>query len=558
MFATIRRHQSWLLATIVAITIVSFVAFGPNGCNKVNGNARGGGGGEYGSLGGRPITLDQLRAAARQVLLEYGLRQNQWPDYTMPEVQRSVDYQAYLNLFLEDKMKELGIEVTPQATARYYQRFFGPNLPVAELERKVLMPNKMSVEDLDRLLRFYVGKEQLMQMAGLNGFVVTPQEAEKEYRNDHLEVATSAIFYSATNFMSSVPTNAAAVAQFYTNHLAEYKVPERVLIDYVKFNVTNYLASAEKAMTNIEAIVDLDVKENGTNLFVGAKTPAESRAAFKTRRLKEYGILEARRDAFAFANELSGIQPVSADNLRTLATKKGMQVISPAPFDRENGPQDMTTPMQFIKPAFSRTADDPVAPPITTEDGAYVLVAKLLLPSSIPPLNTIEAKVATDYRHIQALMLTEQAATKLYNTYLTNALPLGIKFPAYCDEAKVKLEPLPPFSRSTRSLPDKVEDRVDLKALQYVGFDLAPGQPSQPMRGKDGAFILYVDRILPLNEVTVKAELPEYTAKVRQYRLNNAFNEWMSAQVRRDTRFVEMLMKMQSDQQVKSARPAKS
>jgi hypothetical protein len=121
--------------------------------------------------------------------------------------------------------------------------------------------------------------------------------------------------------------------------------------------------------------------------------------------------------------ELEAMLPLKVDNLRELPAKKEMTVITPAPFDRENGPQDMTTPLQFVRAAFGRTPEEPFAPPVITEDGVYVLAQRQVIPSSIPPFKTIEAKVADDYRHEQALMLTAQAAIKLSTAYVPNALP---------------------------------------------------------------------------------------------------------------------------------------
>ena len=67
--------------------------------------------------------------------------------------------------------------------------------------------------------------EQLQQVVGLTGEFVTPQEAAAAYQRDHQELSAQIVFFSASNYLSSVPAAPAAVAQFYTNYLAEYRLP---------------------------------------------------------------------------------------------------------------------------------------------------------------------------------------------------------------------------------------------------------------------------------------------------------------------------------------------
>lgn len=567
MFATIRRHQKWLYAVIATITIASFVVF--MGKSGTRGGGDGRGPGQFGSIGGHEITMEELNNAKQAVQLSYFLEHGHWPDMDSVEAERSVNFQAYIHLFMEQKMRDLGVIVTPEATANFYRRMFPENLSVGDLARRILEQRykqkdfspqmvDQAVDDLDRVLRFDLGRSQLMLLTGMYGYLMTPQEAEMEFRNDNQEVQTSMAFYSASNFLASVPANAGAVATYYTNHLAEYRIPERAQVEYVKFNVTNYLDAAKKAITNLDVIADAYEKEHGTNWFGGAKTAEESRSAVKNEYVREHALVDARHDAYAFATELDDIAPKVAANLGTLAAKKGMNVITPAPFDRENGPQDSSTPLQFVRAAFARTPDEPFAPPITTEDGVYVLALKAILPSEVPSFTSIEKKVEADYRHQQALTLAGQAAVKLFGTYETNAMPKGISFASACKEAKVNLEPLPPFSRVTTTLSDKVEDLADINTLKAVAFNTPVGQISPPARGHDGVFLLSVDKLLPFDEAKFKSEFPAFLTRVRQLRMNDAFNQWLNLQITHDQPFAQLLRELQQEAQKRSVSAAKS
>ena len=54
------------------------------------------------------------------------------------------------------------------------------------------------------------------------------------YKREHQEVATEAVFFSASNYLAGVTVPPSALAQFYTNRLAVYRLPERVQVSYVR------------------------------------------------------------------------------------------------------------------------------------------------------------------------------------------------------------------------------------------------------------------------------------------------------------------------------------
>ena len=117
--------------------------------------------------------------------------------------------------------------------------------------------------------------EQLQQTIGLTGELITPQEAAIAYQHDHQELSAQIVFFSASNYLSSVTATPAAVAQFYTNHLAEYRLPDRAQVSYVAFELSNYLAAAEQKLgrTNLDNQVDMIYRQYGLKGVPDAKTP---------------------------------------------------------------------------------------------------------------------------------------------------------------------------------------------------------------------------------------------------------------------------------------------
>jgi len=62
--------------------------------------------------------------------------------------------------------------------------------------------------------------------------------------------------------------------------------------------------------------------------------------------------------------------------------------------------------------------------------------------------------------------------------------------------------------------------------LKDVAFALAPGKTSPFVKSPDGGLVLHVVSRQPVDEAKLKAELPAYTAKVREERRHQAINEW--------------------------------
>jgi parvulin-like peptidyl-prolyl isomerase len=317
--------------------------------------------------------------------------------------------------------------------------------------------------------------------------------------------------------------------------------------------VTNYLAGAQKAMTNLDLEVDETYRRYGTNLFPEAKTPAEAKAKIRESAIREHALLEARRAAGEFAEKLDVMEPKAAGNLDELAKTNGLAARATAPFSREEGPAELKVGEKFSQAAFKLTQVEPFAGPIMADDGVYVVALKQQIPSEVPPLASIGAKVTEDYRMLQAMQLAHQAAAK-FSTTLTNGLAQGKAFDAICADAGIKPERLPAFALSTETLPEKTEDQVPLPTLKELAFTTPVGKSSEPERSRDGVFILYVEKKLPVDKAKLKTELPAFLATVRQNRENEVINGWLSREFGRDPKLVEQMQKLNQSAQERAAR----
>ena len=528
MFGTIRKHQTWLWVIIIAVTVVAFVIYF-NPSTQFGGPAPVT---EFGRIRGERITRDKLVAAQKEAMLHYLVRTGEWPDSAGREGGFDVEREAYARLFLLQLVRDWGLEVSPAVSARLAQEilraFAGENQPVSleAFVRQVLAPRQFTLEDFERFVRHEAALQELVTLLALPGQMVTPAEARGLYEREHQEISVQVVNFLALNHLPQVTVSTQAVAQFYTNQMARYRIPERVQVSYVAFPVSNYLAAAESelARTNLDEIVQANLDRLGTNYVQFGSTVEEARQKIRQELIRRQALLLARRAANEFATVLFDREPVRSENLRVVAAERGLEVGTLEPFTLEEGPQGFDGGPEFAQVAFRLSEDNPFSAPVVGPEAVYVLGFVKRLPSEVPPLESIFARVLTDYRYEQAIQRARQAAEQ-FRAALTNALARGRSFAEVCTASNLHPVLLPPFSWSTRSLP-QVEQDLPLAQFKQVAFATPVGEVSPVVPTRDGAMLIYVQDRMPLDQARMEKELPQFTAYLRRLRMNDLFNEW--------------------------------
>jgi len=554
MIGTIRKHQTWLWIVIVTIVVVCFtVFFSP--ANRGTGSGRGSY--NYGSVNGERISEDDFSNARKEVHLQYFFMSGgSWIDSEADAKKAGFDLEqrTYARLLLIQKEDQLGIHVSSETAGQFATEMLHQFGSPSEFVQKVLEPRHLEMNDLDRFFRHELGIQELISTIGISGKLVTPQEAQALYVREHEELSTEAVFFNASNYLASVSAPAEAVSQFYTNHMPEYEIPERVQVSYVKFGYSNSIAKAEKEMTNLTEIVESNLQRLGSNYVRYGKTPEEAKGKIREDILMKIALPEVRKEAIAFAGPL--FEPTNAPTLEDLAKSKGLAANVTPPFDIGSGPTNLDVGSEFTKAAFALSAERPVGEPVISRDGVYVISFKKKLPREIPPLDKIHDQVVFDYKYQQAVAQARKAGRELATT-LTNGLTQGKSFDAICTEAKVKPIMLPPFSISTREL-SEVEDHIPLNGsrtrmgLKDIAFSTQPGKTSAFHDTNEGGIIVYVKSKLPLDEAKMKTELPSFIAYVRQSRSREAFDAWFRKEAEKGLRDTPLARPQQPPTSAKS------
>lgn len=533
MFGTIRKHQTWLWVIIIIVVVIAFVIY-------FNPSTRQGQGGpmrseNFGTIAGETITRDKFADANREVYLMFFTRYGDWPDKEAQRTGFNEVRETFYRLLLLKKARELNIHVSDTVVAqlareilRAFEQAGAGTL--AEFEQRILAPRGMQRKDFERFVRNEVAIQELASLIGGSGRLVTPEEARETYAREYEELSTQMVVLSATNYLPAISVSAESVAQFYTNQMPRYRLPERVQVSVVAFPASNHLAAAEAELsaTNLNEIVEANLQRLGTNYVRIAPTLDAAKTKIREQIIHRDALNKARRAAYDFATVLFDQEPLQAGNLRALAQARELPVQALAPFDRERGPLDLDVGLNFVQAAFKLSADTPFSSPVVEEDAVYILALDRRVPSEVPPFESVRDRVTADWRYEQAVQQARQAG-QAFQATLTNGLAAGKSFTELCTAAKLKPVFLPPVSLATRSVAE-IERDLPLSQFKQVAFNTPVGQASDLIFTRHGGVIIQVQSRLPLDEAKMKTDLPAFTATLRQIRQNDAFNEWFRKQ----------------------------
>jgi len=541
MIGTIRKHSKWLWFIIIIATVSSLLVFFSPSQRMGNGGVVGNE--NFGSIYGKKITRDAYAEARREFYLFYFFHYGEWPDQNTTLKPADLDREVYVRMLLVQKAADLGIYIGENAEASAATEMLrslgrnGQTVPEGEFVKQVLTPKGLAIADFENFVRDDLVIQQLIQALGLSGALVTPQEAAVVYERDHREISAQIVFFSASNYLSQVETTPDNVAQFYTNYLADYRLPDRVQVSYVQFDVTNFFpqAKAEWAKTNFDELVGDVYAQQGAQDFPDAKTPDEAKAKIRDELIRRRALADARVQANDFASTVFNQDPPHAENLAAVAKQEGLTVHATAPFGSQYGPDEFIAPEGFTKAAFALTPDEPFAGPISSADAVYVIALTRQLPSEIPPLEEILNRVTQDYQLHEATFLAQRAGTNFART-LPDQLAGGKNFAAICVAAGLQPQTLPPFSLGTQKLPELGDHADDLTQLKQAAFSTPNGSASLFEQTDEGGFVVQVQSRLPVDQSAMKSELPKFTADLRRERENEAFDEWLQAEANRELR----------------------
>ena len=557
MIGTIRKHSGLLWWTIIPITIISFVWFMGSGPSRNKGGT--GVGGTYGTIYGHEITGGEVAQARKDFDIYFLVNYGEWPEKNRNVNPQQIEQQVYLNLLLTQKAKNLAVSVPDAVVEDAASQMLrstaltralntgGQPVPMDKFVENVLKQKGYTAADFQNAVRTQLIIEQLRLTLGLPGALVTPQEAAALYDREHSEVSAQAVFFSASNYLSQVTVTPADAAQFYTNYMSYYRQPDRLQVNYVWFNLTNFLAQskAEWAKTNFEATVDASFRQFSTTAEFKDMKADDAKAKIREVLIQRRALNDAADLAKEFVSELWAMEPVKPENITALAQKKGLTVKLSAPFAATgmNAP-DFANAAAVEPAAFKLSAESPFSDRILGDDGIYVIGLANQLPSAIPPFAEIRGRVQEDLRGQLALERAHKAGTNFYFNAAVQ-VAAGKSFAQVAVSEGHSPVILSPFSLSSASIPE-AGDRAEIGQLKQAGFTTTPGQVSQFMSTADGGFVMFVQKMSAPDAALKAAAMSNpagFLSQVRRGRENEAFNIWVNNEANREFRNIAVFQK---------------
>lgn len=536
---------------IIVATIISFVAyFAPSrkystgeGGPTVTAN--------FGSINGEAITPEQFGMAVQEARILLRINTGEWPNFdTKKEQLTQIARQRVLLISLLDQYH---IVPTQEAAARFIKQLLGvrPTDVVSqdkinEVLTKLAHEGGVTLDDIDRFALHQAAQQYLVALVGMSGELITTNEAAVFYRRENEPMETELVTFPATNYYASITPTQKDIEDFYDKREADYRLPDRIVVNYVVFDNSNYTAAAEKDMgTNISEQVDQAYLQAGPAAFKDKSgvqlSPEAAKEKIKKEILQYAMSIEARKAANGFINDLGqghdDQHPFSPDDLFTIAKTRHMEVHTTAPFDMKNPPEALDIPETKIHMLFSLRADDPddkertmlyATSPLVGENGVYIVGLKERIPSVIQPLSEVHDKVVADYRDAMAQEMSK-AAGKRFQDALQDGMTQGKSFDTMCAAQFVRPRKLSPFSLMTESIPE-IADKEEFHAIQYVAGKLQAGGISPFVPTAKGGFLLYVKAHLPVDVAEMNEKLPGYLARMREQLQIAAFNQWFGRQ----------------------------
>ncbi|MGA2543614.1 MAG: SurA N-terminal domain-containing protein [Verrucomicrobiota bacterium] len=551
MTNTFRRHHKTVMWIIIVATIVTFVYYLTPNATRSGGGGGAGPTAPAGTLNGEPVSQPQFEVAMQEAKVAVRMGSGRWP--TAQEITQQLPNLAFRQLYIAAKLKEMDLDVPVEATAALTRRIFGvlPGQALSKDEFQKFVKNelnergKVSEEDFYHWVRDQVGLKLLMDLYGMNGELITAKEVESFFRRDHESMTVELVRFPLTNYTAQIVPTEKDIQDAYVKRQAAYRLPDREQINYIHFNITNYLPAADAIMagkSNLDTLVEQTyLSREAASWKDEAGNPLSADAA--KAKIKEDSRLQVFARQVAQTNALQLIQLffdgrkdkqdqlITKDELEKFAASNGLTVVTPPAFDEPNPPKELQLHPMYLNMIFQMNTNSPedqykLAP---ATNGFFFLGLDRKLPSENQPLEAVRARVIEDYRNQKAMDLAIHAGTN-FEAAVRDGLAKGLSFEEICAEQKIKPQTLTPFSHETKSIPE-IQDENEFDYVKGLAYQLPVGQIAPFEQPAADGFVIYLKARTPADESIVERDLPAFLASQRELRQSAAFGIWLNREM---------------------------
>src|SRR3954468_4266094 len=172
MIGTIRKHQQWLWAIIITITIASFIFWtGNRGANDSAGRS-----GDFGTVNGEHVTKEDYLNARNEALLQYFFTSGGkfYNEQDAKKANFNLEQRTYIRLLLVQKQDQFGVRVSSEKAGQFATRMVqqferGAAMNANDfVNQHILQPQGLTLQDFDRFVRHEIGIQELISSIGLS------------------------------------------------------------------------------------------------------------------------------------------------------------------------------------------------------------------------------------------------------------------------------------------------------------------------------------------------------------------------------------------------------
>ncbi|MCX6861219.1 MAG: SurA N-terminal domain-containing protein [Verrucomicrobia bacterium] len=531
MIGSIRKHSNWLWAIIVTAVIASFVIWSDAGGGR---NSFDFGGSDFGKLYGRPITRDQLLKARTAVSVDDALRGGRARGASADNERQVAEL-----MVLQAKVKEMGIQVSDDAVGKYLRENF-KDANTGTFNYDVFIQNLLQRTRIDEStflehIRQQVAIQHMVETVGAASRLVTPREVESDYRRDNERWVTKAALFSVSNRVASITAKPEELTKFYSNRIAYYRIPERSVLVYVRFDATNYIAEAESMISKEAGFtnrLEEFYKQRGAEMFRDENDKVLSKEA-ALRKIRDEASSQgalglARQAAVRFNDELGALTNVTASSFAMTASKLKVPLRSTTPFRVGERIMGLETVQSLPQRVAGLNAETPYTEPLDGEGFVVIPMLQTKLPPEIPSFETVRERVLQDYKMDRARAATREAGEKFQATAAAG-LASGKRFDDITSSEKVPVISVPEFTTAAQNVAG-LDSRLNLYLVRNAATSAKSNGVSRYTESSDGGFVLYLEKKEPVSDEAVKLALPTALAEARQQRRMAVFQSWFASE----------------------------
>lgn len=520
------------------------------------------------TLKGVPVDQSEFQQAYMFTRMSFTLQSGRKIEDS-PQIEELIRKQAWQRIAVVREAQELGIaagadELLP-FIANAYSFFRTPQgqlnkQALDEFYGQVLPRMGFTPQNFDTFVREEIIIQKLGMMV-VRGMLVTPAEARRMYHAMNDTFVVSYAMITPEQVEKSVKVGVAESRALYTKDPEAYTIPEKAVVSYVEFPVSNFLAAAAAAVTDSEVLnyyntnlaefeitpTNKAAATNGLTEQVQYKTQDEARPQIVSNLAFTTAARLAISNSAQFVELLNGTVKSDPLTFTAAAEKLGLKIGVTKPFAENEEVPGLFVGSQFNRAAFSLVEEDGgnVSRQIEGRDAIYILAYKGRIAKRVPTFDEVETNVLADARS-QAIEDAMMALAKKGRDAMEAAAKAGQPVTAAAAKAGLVLTNTPPITAVGQH-----EDVPHFDDIRRTVLTHNAGEVTDIVPTRSGILVAHVAQRVSADLSIFEQSRPMITAQIRRSQGRQLFDGWQEYLLRRD-KFEDLLRKATADAADKS------